>query len=107
MKKAAGRRSKEEAVVKLFVDYFSVLATHPSQYGETEVLQMGIDLIHSYVPYKSRVRPLNPEQKENLKQRIKEWVEQGVIEPSTSPWASPPVPVRMKNRRTWLVTDPR
>ena len=27
----------KEAVIKLFLDNFEVLATHPSQYGETEV----------------------------------------------------------------------
>ena len=33
----------KEAVIKLFVDNFEVLATHLSQYGETKVLQMKID----------------------------------------------------------------
>ena len=28
----------KEAVIKLFLDNFEVLATHPSQYGETEGL---------------------------------------------------------------------
>ena len=35
----------KEAVIKLFVDMFSVLASHPSQYCGTEVLQMRVDLI--------------------------------------------------------------
>ena len=56
----------KEAVIQLFVDNFNVLATHPNQYGETEVLEMKIDLIPGAIPYKSRVRPLNPDQKENL-----------------------------------------
>ena len=30
------------AVIKLFLDNFEVLATHPSQYGKTEVLEMKI-----------------------------------------------------------------
>ena len=34
-----------EAVIKLFLDNLEVLATHPSQYGETKVLQIKIDLI--------------------------------------------------------------
>ena len=29
---------------------------HPSQYGETDVLEMKIDLIPGAVPYKSRVK---------------------------------------------------
>ena len=35
----------KEAVIKLFLDNFEVLATHPSQYGETEVLEMKSDLV--------------------------------------------------------------
>ena len=97
----------KEAVIQLFLDNFDVLATHPNQYGETEVLEMKIDLIPGAIPYKSRVRPLNPDQKENLRDQIDEWLEQGVIEPSISPWASPLVPVKKKDRRTRWASDLR
>ena len=50
----------------MFLDNFEVLAKHPSQYGETEVLEMKIDLVPWAIPYKSPVRPLNPDQKDNL-----------------------------------------
>ena len=93
--------------MKLFLDNFEVLAIHPSQYGETKVLEMKIDLVPGVIPHKSRVRPLNPDQKENLQDQIDEWLEQGVIEPSISPWASPLVPVKKKDRRTRWVTDLR
>ena len=43
---------------------------HPSQYGETEVLEMKIDLVPGAIPYKSRVRLLNPDQSENLQDQI-------------------------------------
>ena len=71
-------------MIKLFLDNFKVLAT---QNGETEVLEIKIDLVPGAIPYKSRVRLLNPDQKENLQDQIDEWLEQGVIEPSESPWA--------------------
>ena len=45
----------KEAAIKLFLDNFEVLTTHPSQYGETEVLEMKIDLVLEAIPYKSRV----------------------------------------------------
>ena len=35
----------KDAVIKLFLDNFKNLATHPSQYGETKVLEMKIDLL--------------------------------------------------------------
>ena len=44
----------KEAVIQLFLDNFDVLATHPNQYGETEVLEMKIDLIPEAIPYKLR-----------------------------------------------------
>ena len=68
---------------------------------------MKIDLVPGAIPYKSRVRPLNPDQKDNLQMQINEWLEQGVIEPSVSPWASPLVPVKKKDGRTRWVTDIR
>ena len=59
------------------------------------------------IPYKSRVRLLNPDQKENLQDQIDEWLEQGVREPSVSPGAPPLVPVKKKDRKTIWVTDLR
>ena len=91
----------------MFIDNFEVLATHPSQYGETKVLEMKIDLVPGAIPYKSRVRPLNPDQKDNLLKQIDEWLEQGVIKPSVSPWVSPLVPVKKKGGRTRWVKDLR
>ena len=44
----------KEAVIKLFLDSFEVLATHLSQYGETKVLQIKIYLVPWGIPYKSR-----------------------------------------------------
>ena len=80
----------------MFLDNFEVLAMHPSQYGETDMLEMKIYLVPGAIPYKSRLRPLNPE-KENLRDQIDEWLEQGVVEPSVSPWASPLVHVTVKD----------
>ena len=53
------------------------------------------------------MRPLNPDQKENLRDQKDEWLEQGVIEPSVSPWASPLVPVKKKGEQIRWVTDLR
>ena len=68
---------------------------------------MKIDLVSGAIAYKSRVRPLNTDQKENLRDQIDEWLEQGVIKPSISPWASPLVPVKKKCGRTRWVTNLR
>ena len=48
---------------------------------------------------------MNPDQNENLRDQIDEWLGQGVIEPSVSPWASPVVPVKKKDEQTRWATD--
>ena len=85
-------------MIKLFIDNFQGFATHPSQNGETEVLEMKIDLVLGVIPNKSRVRPLNPGQKDNLLTQINKWLEQGA-----SPWASLLVLVKKRDGRTrWV-----
>ena len=64
----------KEAVIKLFLNNFEVLASHPSQYGKTEVLEMKIDLVLGVIPYKFRVRLLNPDLKENLRDPVRQVV---------------------------------
>ena len=68
---------------------------------------MRIDSVLGAIPDKSRVRRLKPNQKENLRTQINEWLEEGVIEPSVSPWALPLVPVKKKDTRIRWVTDLR
>ena len=74
----------KKAVIKLFLDNFEILATHSSQYRETKVLEMKIDLVPGAILYKIWVRSLNPDQKEDLRDQIDEWLEKGVIQPSIS-----------------------
>ena len=42
----------KEVVINLFFDHFEVLTMHPSQYGETKVLEMKTDLVLGVIPYK-------------------------------------------------------
>ena len=67
---------------------------------------MKIDLVPG-AGIKSPVRLLNPDQKDNLRDQIDEWLEQGVIKPSVSPWASPLIPMKKKDGWTRWVTDLR
>ena len=62
-------------MIKLFLYNFKVLAAHPNQYGEIKVLEMKIDLVPGAIPYKSQVRHLNRDQKDNLHDQIDEWLE--------------------------------
>ena len=42
-----------------------------------------------------------------MKEQFDEWIQQGIIEPANSPWASPLVPVKKNDGRTRCVTDLR
>ena len=57
---------------KIVFRQFEVLASHPSQYGENEVLKMKMDLVPGTILCKSQVRQLNPDQTENLQDQIEE-----------------------------------
>ena len=52
------------------------------------------------------MRPLSPDQKENLRDQIDKWLEQGVIEPSVSRWGLPRIPLKKDMQMRW-VTDLR
>ena len=72
-----------------------------------DILELKIELEPGAVPKRSRVRLLNLDQRANLKEQLDEWIQQGVIKPANSPWASPLVPVKKKDYRTRWVTDLR
>ena len=60
--------------------------------------RLDINLEPGTVSKRSKVRPLNPDQKRNLKDQIDEWIKQAVIEPANSPRASPLVPVKKTDK---------
>ena len=74
----------KEEVIKLFLENFSTLALHPNHYGKTDLLER-IELQPGAVPKRSKVRPLNPDQRANLKKQLDEWIQQGIKEPANSP----------------------
>ena len=76
----------KEEVIKLFLENFLALALHPNHYGKTDILELKI---------------------EQMKDQLDEWIQQGIIEPANSPWASPLVQVKKKDGRTRWVTDLR
>ena len=97
----------KEAVIKLFLDNPEVLALYPNHYGKRDLLEKKIELEPGAVPKRSGVRPLDTGQRSDLKNQIDDWIHEGVIETSNSPWESPLVPVKKKDGRTRWITDLR
>ena len=86
----------KEQLIGLIKEYQDVFADPESQVGETDLVEFDIEVKPGSIPHRSKVRPLNPAQRESLKKQLDDWTETGVIEPSNSPWASALVPAFKK-----------
>ena len=74
----------KKAVIKLFLDNFEVFGLYLNHYGKTDLLEMKIELEPGAVPKRSGIRPLNPDQRSDLRTQIDDWIHEGVIEPVNS-----------------------
>ena len=80
---------------QLIHDYQDIFST--SAPGETDLVELSLKLKEDTEPIRQKVRPLNPALEKDLEEQIDAWLQQGVIEPSESPWSSPLVPVKKKD----------
>ena len=87
-------REKFEAI---FLENFDALSLNEYDFGKTDLLKFHIQVPSDVAPIRAKCRPLNPVQEADLRRQIDEWISQGVIEKSISPWASALVPVAKKN----------
>ena len=77
------------------------------QLGSVQFVEHEIPLQLNAVPVAQRPRRLSPSEREELREEINYLLSQGLIETSTSPWASPIVIARRKNGRLRLAIDYR
>jgi len=75
----------------IFVSETEKVGRAPEKYG------FKIDLKPGAAPTRQSPRPLHPHLEQDLRQQLDAWLEEGVIERSSSSWASPLVPVRKKD----------
>ncbi len=66
-----------------FWDFFS----HDGTFGHTSLVQHRI-ITEECPPIKEKYRPLNPQLEGEFKKVLDRWLEQGIVEPSDSPWAA-------------------
>ena len=97
-------KAKVKSILEKYMDVF---AEPGHEVGETDLLEFNVELVEDAKPYKARVRPLNPKQRDDLRAQLDQWLEQRVIEPSTSPWGSALVPVLKKDGTTRWAVDYR
>ncbi|XP_035770170.1 uncharacterized protein LOC118455412 [Neolamprologus brichardi] len=96
---------KERITTKL-KSISEVFAVDDLSYGHTTVVKHHIRLIDD-TPFKERSRPIHPNDREAVKQHLKELLNAGVIRESESPYASPIVVVRKKDGSIRLCVDYR
>ena len=82
----------------LIVEYQDIFL-HPEgpQVGDTDIMEVNLTPKPGSRPCRAQVRDLNPKLIKDLQATIDDWLRDGVIEPSSSEWASALVPVKKKD----------
>ena len=79
------RLARVEALIERWKDVFT---NDHIKVGKTAWVEpFHIELEPNTTPVRQRSRPLTPEQVQALRQQLDDWLVDGVIEPSDSPWA--------------------
>ena len=90
----------------LIGEYQYVFASDQCKVGEPSWVKFKINLNLIAQPGKQRVCPVPPPPvKANLKGQLDDWLQDFVIEPANSPWASPLVPGKKKNSEIRWASD--
>ena len=82
-------------VQTLLVENNDIFAWNDHMNGKTHVVAHEIDTGDA-LPLKQRPYRLSPEEDSIVAREVNDWLEQGIVVPSTSPWASPVVLVQKK-----------
>ena len=99
-------REQEAMAANLLLKHWDVFS-HDGTFGSTDLLQHTIKLVPGAEPVKQKFRPLPPPLEDELRKQLDQWLAEGVIEPSDSPWASNLVPVKKKNGQVRFCIDYR
>jgi hypothetical protein len=84
-------------VKDLVREYQDVFSSPEQAIGKTNLIEFSLELEPGARLQKARVCPLNPRQKQSLKDQLDLWKDEDVIEECESPWASALVPVLKKD----------
>ncbi|GFT05968.1 hypothetical protein TNCV_3927031 [Trichonephila clavipes] len=97
---------QKSSAERLFQEFEDVFSRNSSDIGHTTVTQHRIDTA-DHPPIKQHPRRLPFAKQEEVETLLREMQENDIIEPSSSPWASPIVLVRKKDGSTRFCVDYR
>jgi hypothetical protein len=104
---ASGLNPQErEQLCALLLQYTDVFAESHDDFGRTGKIRHEIDTGAS-APIRQNVRRVPPAKREEVEKLLDEMCKKKVVQPSTSPWASPVVLVRKKDGSTRFRVDYR
>ena len=89
-------QEEKEAFQSFLVKHHRAFCLEDGERGETELIRMEIDTGDAH-PRKQRVRRLPFALRQVVAQQLRDMQEQGVVQPSKSPWASPVVLVKKRD----------
>ena len=97
---------QKKQLFALIKDYRHCFANSTAEMGRTELITHTINTGDSQ-PIRSNCYRYSFEERNELKSKINELMEEGILEPSSSPWASPAVFARKKDGTLRLCVDYR
>jgi len=97
---------EKEQLYTLLLEYEDLFAKGPDDFGRTGSLKHKISTGDAQ-PIRQQVRRIPPVQREEARKLLREMLDKDVIQPSSSPWASPVVLVRKKDGSTRFCVDYR
>ena len=90
--------------VRQLVNRNSDIFAQAGELGRTSVMEMEIDT-GQHAPIRHLPRRMAPHQREEVASHVQQLLQQGVIEPSSSPWSSPVVLARKQDGSTRMCID--
>ena len=96
---------QQQAQLKSLVsEYRDILALKPEELGRTSLVQHRVDT-GDHAPIRQRPYRVSETQRGIIEEHVTDMLNRGIIQPSTSPWASPIILVKKKDGTDRFVVD--